>query len=189
MSRDDPSDALARLGMIKSHTNDPQIKQWAAETEEVVHAIAGGGDDPYADRVERFHDAVRADGDEDYLTVVADRFGSEDLPSMPSTSEAVEDQLAEMKAERNRLFWAAFLAEETGEVASCLTSGEPPENFEDEVGDVMVLAFAIADVFGFDPAGVFDRVMTENEKKPKRQEGTGKLPDEAREGWRDGDGE
>lgn len=186
MSDFDITDVSSLLNMIRSHSNDPQIKDWA---EKADRALEGAGEpDPYADRVERFHDAVRADGDEDYLTVVANRFDDDDLPSLPSTSEAVADQLAEMKAERNRLFWAAFLAEETGEVASCLTSGEPPENFEDEVGDVMVLAFAIADVFGFEPGEVFDRVMTENEKKPKRQEGTGKLPDEAREGWRDGDG-
>jgi NTP pyrophosphatase (non-canonical NTP hydrolase) len=144
--------------------------------------------DPYTLRVERFHRAVREHGDADYLTVLAEAFDEDDLPVPDTASAGVEDMMAEVIAERNRLFWAAFLSEETGEVASCLTSGEQPSDFEEEVADVLILTHAIADVFGFDMMAAFHRKMDENDRKPKRQEGTGKLPTEAREQWR-GDGE
>lgn len=145
--------------------------------------MAESMDDPYSSRVKRFHDEVRERGDEDYLTVLAHKLGQDDLPVPPETPPPATDLLAEVMAERNRLFWASFLAEETGEVASVLTSGEPPDNFREEVADVLVLCHAIADCFGFDMLEAFHEVMDKNDQKPKRQEGTGKLPAEARERW------
>jgi len=150
----------------------------------VRRASTRGAEDHYAGRVRAFHGDVREAGDEDYLTVLADRLGREDLPLMPDARIESEEAMSEILAERNRLFWSSFLAEEAGEVASCLTSGEPPENFEDEVADVLVLCHAIADCFEFSMREAFDRVMDENESKPKTQEGTGKLPGEARDEWR-----
>lgn len=176
---------IDRLQRIESMT-DGRARGEVQDLLGDIDSLAGG--DHYAERVEAFHGEVRRNGDEDYLTVLADRFDEDDLPLPVDSQRASEEAMAEILAERNRLFWSSFLAEETGEVASCLTSGEPPENFEDEVADVVVLCFAIADCFDFDMADAFGRVMDENEHKPKTQEGTGKLPAEARDEWR-GDNE
>jgi len=172
--------AIARKTELGTVRRDGGVKPAA----QVKRASTRGVDDHYADRVRDFHDEVRGTGDEDYLTVLADRLGREDLPLMPDARIESEEAMSEILAERNRLFWSSFLAEETGEVASCLTSGEPPEDFEDEVADVLVLCHAIADCFEFSMRGAFDRVMTDNESKPKTQEGTGKLPSDARDEWR-----
>jgi len=181
------NDTVERLERAYEAAASPEAKANIEAAIEDVEAAASAPD-PYGRRVRRFHDDLRENGDEDYLTVLADRFEAEDLPVTGDTPVPVADHLAEVYAERNRLFWAAFLAEETGEVASALTSGETAEEFKDEVGDVLVLCFAIADCFDFPMWEVFDRVMDENEDKPKRQEGTGKLPRESRGEWRDADG-
>jgi NTP pyrophosphatase (non-canonical NTP hydrolase) len=181
------NDTVERLERAREAADDPVVEKLIADSIDDIGA-ASSAPDPYRRRVERFHDDLRENGDEDYLTVLADRFEAEDLPVTGDTPVPVADHLAEVYAERNRLFWAAFLAEETGEVASALTSGETAEEFKDEVGDVLVLCFAIADCFDFPMLEVFDRVMDDNEDKPKRQEGTGKLPRESRGEWRNSDG-
>lgn len=172
-----------RLQSIERMTNEDQVQRLAQDALGDIERL----EDPYTQRVVRFHDALREQGSENYLTVLADAFDGDELPVTADTPPHVENALAEMVAERNRLFWAAFLSEEAGEVASCLTSGEPPENFEEEVADVLILCHAIADCFGFDMLDAFHSKMDENDQKPKRQEGTGKLPGEARDEWRGGD--
>lgn len=120
-------------------------------------------DDPYMERVEAFHEALREESDADYLDVDG----------------------GHIRAERNRLFWASFLGEEVGEVQSALTSGETPDDFEEEVADVLIVAFGIAEAFGFNPLEAFEQKMDKNDRKPKQQDGTGKLPDSARARWDD----
>jgi len=176
--------AVSLAESIVNNSDDPEVSAIASSL-----ASALRKHEWYEDRVREFHDAVREHGDADYLTTMADRFEHGDLPLPEDSRIECDEAMKEVMAERNRLFWAAFLAEETGEVASCLTSGEPPENFEDEVADVVVLCFAIADVFEFPMGEAFGRVMDDNEDKPKRQEGTGKLPSGARDGWRGRGGE
>jgi NTP pyrophosphatase (non-canonical NTP hydrolase) len=179
----EPRRVRERLESIVQTTDDEEVRRLARG------ALGGAGRlavDPYAGRVERFHDRLRDEGDEDYLTALAGAFDRGDLPTTADTPPVVESALAEATAERNRLFWAAFLAEEAGEVASCLTSGEPPEDFEEEVADVLILCFAIADCFEFDMLEAFNEKMSENEAKPKNQDGTGKLPSGARDQWGEG---
>lgn len=168
------------LETIVAETDDDYVHRAAVEALEDIEAL----EDPYTQRVRRFHDALRERGNENYLTVIADAFGPGDLPVPADTPHEAAALLAEVTAERNRLFWAAFLAEESGEVASCLTSGEPPADFREEVADVLILCHAIADCFEFDMIQAFHEKMDENDEKPKRQEGTGKLPSEARDEWR-----
>lgn len=190
MTTTKPRDIIDRLERTKRSLENTETARGTPEhahsaiasIDEVIRMVEGM-EDPYAERVKRFHDEVREAGDEDYLTVLADRLGQDNLPVPPDTPHEAVDYIAEIKAERNRLFWAAFLSEENGEVSSCLTSGDPPEDFREEVADVLVLCHAIADVFGFDMLEAFHEVMDENDEKPKRQEGTGKLPAEARGRW------
>jgi len=178
------SDIQTKLHTVASHITDDEVYRLLDEAIEDIERI----DDPYADRVRAFHDEVRERADHDYLTVVADRFERSDLPVPVDTPYEAEDVLAEMMAERNRLFWSSFLSEESGEVSKCLNDGEPPEHLQKEVADVVVLCFAIADVFGFDMQKEFHGVMDENDQKPMTQSGTGKLPASARDDWREYNG-
>ena len=139
----------------------------------------------YSERVEKFHQRLQEESHEDYLAAHAEDVMEcetpvdvyEDLP------EAARHEYARVVAERNRLFWASFLNEEAGEVAKALNDGQPPEDFEEEVADVLIICFAIADVFGFDMLAAFDAKMSQNEQKPARQDGTGKLPPAAHDEW------
>lgn len=147
----------------------------------------GPAEGQYQRRIAEFHDTLEAESDSDYLTVFANRFDGEDLPVPADTPHEAESQLAEVIAERNRLFWGSFLGEEVGEVQSALNDGEPPESFRKEVADVVIVAFGIADVFDFSMARAFHEKQDRNEDKPIEQgDGTGKLPNQGREGWREG---
>jgi NTP pyrophosphatase (non-canonical NTP hydrolase) len=173
---------ISRLNEAIENTDDSAA---AGAMREAADALRRADDRAYAARVASFHDTLREESGEDYLTVRAAGFDEGSLGATPDTPAEAVAQMAELKAERNRLFWSSFLSEESGEVSKALNDGESAEAFQDEVVDVMVICFAIADVFGFDIREVFDRVMAENEGKPKSQNGTGKLRAEAREEWRD----
>jgi NTP pyrophosphatase (non-canonical NTP hydrolase) len=133
-----------------------------------------------ADRVDSFHRAIESETDIDYHTTRASHYHRGNLPCDDSA-------VAEVLAERNRLFWAAFLNEESGEVASALVSGETPDDFEEEVADVVIVAYGIADAFGFDLEEAVHEKMDENMEKPKSadNEGTGKLTADGRGEWRE----
>lgn len=164
---------------IVNMTSDPRVRRQAEDALTAMEEY-----DEYEERVERLHDALRENGNGDFLTVLADRFNPEDLPLPADHHIESAAAMEEVLAERNRLFWSSFLAEESGEVSSCLNDGEPPEDFREEVADVAILCYAIADVFDFDLGTAFHSKMDENDEKPKRPEGTGKLPAEARGNWR-----
>lgn len=168
--------AARRLAQI---SNEQHVKTQATKLAQDLEGVMD-----YQGRVEAFHDEITEHGDADYLTVLPSKFEADDLPLPVDANVESERAMEEVMAERNRLFWAAFLAEETGEVAKSIISGETPDEFVDEVADVVIICFAMADSYGFDMGEAFDRVMTENEKKPKRQEGTGKLPNKSRREWR-----
>lgn len=173
--------ARQNLRSIAEETTDARVERMAHEA---LTDLEDGGGDPYTARVVEFHRKLRESTNDDYLTVIAERFDHDELPVPAETPPEAESMLAEIWAERNRLFWAAFLAEESGEVASCLTDGEDPEDFHEEVADVLILCHAIADCFEFDLMRSFQQKMDENDRKPMVQGGTGKLPDDARDEWR-----
>jgi NTP pyrophosphatase (non-canonical NTP hydrolase) len=170
-----------KLNRIARLTDDPEIERLAQEGVDGLREE----DDVYTRRVREFHEELRSNSPADYLTVLPQYFDPEDLPTPVETPHEAENILAEVIAERNRLFWSSFLSEECGEVSKCLNDGEPRGNLEKEVADVNVLCHAIADVFEFDLLEVFHDVMDVNDQKPKQQEGTGKLPAEARSQWRE----
>lgn len=166
-----------------SHGDDRDVRRLVSEARAAARAAPAG--DPYFERVKRFHEEVRKQSTADYLSVRSNDVLNAGTPldDYHEIPDEARLQYARVVAERNRLFWATFLNEEAGEVADILSSGGLPEEFEREVVDVLVVCHAIADCFGFNPLEVFGEVMEENEKKPKRQEGTGKLPAEARDRW------
>lgn len=167
--------------------DDPQTRRLLKEARSAAFEVANDGHpkDPYFERVEGFHRAVREESSADYLSVRTDLVleGGTPLDQFREVPDEARRQYARVVAERNRLFWATFLNEEAGEVADALSSGQPPDDFKYEVVDVMVVCLAIFECFGWDPLEAFHEVMNENDKKPKRQEGTGKLPAEARDAW------
>lgn len=163
--------------------DDPETRRLLREARAATRGPSEG--DPYFSRVRHFHRAVREETDADYLSVTPDLVLESGTPldGYAEVPGAAREAYAQMVAERNRLFWATFLSEETGEVADILSSGLPPEDFFEELADVIVVCLAIFECFGRDPLEAFNRVMNENDDKPKRQEGTGKLPAEARDRW------
>lgn len=172
--REDSLVVLAMTGVGAKHLSADEAERLALELS-LVH-----GCDPYFQRVKRFHDSLREESGADYLSVLAEEALDSDVAL---TNDPLDGRLADVTAERNRLFWSSFLNEEAGEVAGALTSGETPEDFEEEVADVLIVAFGIAEAFGFDPLEAFADKMDKNETKPKEQDGSGKLPEEARERW------
>lgn len=173
--------ALTLAGVGSKHVTRGALQ---GLVEEAAHSFkvtpSSNVHDPYFETVSRFHDSLRRESDADYLAVIADGVLNSDVSL---TNDPLDGRLAEVIAERNRLFWASFLNEESGEVAGALTSGETPEDFEEEVADVLIVAFGIAEAFGFDPLEAFEAKMEENDTKPKEQNGSGKLPSEARQQW------